>query len=134
MEFLLLILGAFLGWLVTHIYARRGGKEQAELFHKLSSELKNVILEDKRESLTVAELNILLTQKTIDSASPEPLPYKRCPKCGSDHLARKQYYDSSNDTVSYNIACTSCKWWESTPWFDESKAVDFKLWPVEDIK
>jgi DNA-directed RNA polymerase subunit RPC12/RpoP len=134
MEIALFILGALAGWLVTHIYAVRSSQEQTQLFDKLSADIRQVILQDTRESLTVAELNRLLTQKTVDAASPEPLPYIRCPKCGSESIKRKQYYDSSNDTVSYNVRCPDCRWWESTPWFDSPQTKNFKLWPVEDIK
>ena len=134
MEIVLLILGAAIGWLVTYIYSCRSSQEQSRLFNKLSSELRQVILEDKRKSLSVSDLNELLTNKTLDTASPEPLPYLRCPKCGSQILKRKQYYDSSNDTVSYNISCKECSWTESTKWFDEAQTKNFSMWLFEDIK
>ena len=135
MEIALLIIGATIGWLVTHIYSVRNGREQKAVFNKLSSEIRQIIFEDKRASLSVAELNQLLTERTVDGESQEPLPYVRCPKCGSDDLKRKQYYDSSNDTVSYNIRCEECRWTESTKWYDEAQTRDFSLWKdIEDIK
>ena len=65
MEIILLTIGAVIGWLVTHVYSVRSSREQIALFNKLSKETRQIILENKRTSLSVAELNKLLTEKTI---------------------------------------------------------------------
>lgn len=81
-----LILGGLISWAITHRYYVRSGRDQKAVFNKLSSDLKELILSDKRDSLSVADLNDLLRKRVIDRASHGPLPYKVCPKCGSENI------------------------------------------------
>ena len=48
--------------------------------------MREVILNDNREKLSVFELNELIREKTIDEEVVEELPYMACPKCGSEDL------------------------------------------------
>ena len=79
------------------------------LFNKLTEEVRGIILTDKRETLTVKELNELLEKKTIKNhVGGDPLPYKACPKCGSEKLLRDTQI--TQDDIYYVIQCKDCKW------------------------
>ena len=70
MEILLFLLGLVLGalasWRITHIYYKKSSVDQNALFNKLSKEVRDVILNDNRNKLSVLELNELIRGKTID--------------------------------------------------------------------
>ena len=113
MEIVLFILGVGLGWLITHIYYKKSSSEQVIIYSKLSSELKDTILRANSKNLTVAELNELIEQETIDyddMKEGDPLPYKACPKCGSKNLKKGEYVDGKHDELYYVVTCEECKW------------------------
>lgn len=57
-----LTLGALVSWEFTHAYH----KESSAAFNKLSMEVRQAIIEDDREKLSIIELNDLIREKTID--------------------------------------------------------------------
>lgn len=104
---------AFLSWLITRYYYIRSTKKEKELYEKLSSEVRNAILEDQRKKLTVEELNKILISKTVNKNHKGPLPYKACPKCGSENLFRgMEYYviDSETAVPLKFVECIDCGW------------------------
>ena len=106
-----LIIGALASWAITHWYYRRSSNDQERLFGKLSSEVRTAILDDTRSTLTIPELNRLLEDKTIDpEAAGYPLPFKACPKCGSEKLERRECIDPKHDELYYVIQCKECPW------------------------
>jgi hypothetical protein len=110
-----LILGALASWGITHCYYKRSSVDQERLYGKLSAEVRNAILEDSREKLSIPELNQLLDDKTIArDASGDPLPFKACPRCGSEDLERKEMLDEDHDEMYYAIWCKHCGWGDST--------------------
>jgi hypothetical protein len=116
--------GAIASWFITHVYSRVSSREQAQLSRKLSAEVRAVILADKRESLSVRQLNDLLHRHTIDPESEKSLPYKACPECGSTSLKWEQdaLVDGEMDdgVVVYDhtpydiVRCMECGWAKST--------------------
>lgn len=110
-----LVLGALASWMITHNYYRRSSADQKRLYEKLSAEVRDAILDDSRESLSVRELNQLLDDKTVDSEAVDaPLPFKACPKCGSQELDRRDVTDYEHDEMYFYIECKQCKWGEWT--------------------
>lgn len=124
MDIISLIVGAIIGalssWCIAHVYYVKSNKEQQKsfkeqqyLFNKLSEDVRLIILSDKRESLSIIELNELLAKKTItDFPKGDPLPYKACPKCGAKELKRGELI--SNDENYYIIQCQNCAWQDWT--------------------
>jgi predicted RNA-binding Zn-ribbon protein involved in translation (DUF1610 family) len=113
--FLGLVFGGAISWFLTHGYYRKSSKEQAAISKKLSEEVRKIILEDPRDSLTVLDLNRLLDSKTIDKHrmnQGDPLPYKACPKCGSTDLARGEI--NRADDNYFVISCKDCDWQDWT--------------------
>jgi len=112
-----IIAGAIASWAITHFYYRRSSSDLAIIGRKLSDELKAIILADKRDSLDVAELNELLTKKTIRPGKEGIHRYVACPKCGSPKLVKGTDYvvDTDEDCrVPYdNVSCQDCGWKES---------------------
>jgi len=109
-----LLLGGFITWIVTHLYYRRGRldarSDQEIIYNKLSKEIRDAILQDARNKLTVKELNDLINEITLDPDSPAPLPFKACPKCGSENLRGGEYTDVDRDDHYYYLKCEDCGW------------------------
>ncbi|MFH1851692.1 MAG: hypothetical protein ABIA75_05040 [Candidatus Neomarinimicrobiota bacterium] len=113
METLLFIAGGIVSWFFTHIYYHRSTNDQEKIFSKMSEELKNTILSSKADNLTIEDLNDLINKQTIDyedMKSGDPLPYKACPKCGSNELKKGTLEDSKRDELYYAIECIKCGW------------------------
>ncbi|MGA9109742.1 MAG: hypothetical protein ACLPSL_04865 [Smithella sp.] len=112
-----LLFGGLITWAVTHVYYKKASKDQNIVFNKLSEDIRNAIMEDKREKLSVFELNELIREKTIDKDVGEAIPYMACPRCGSEDLER-----TSDVEVDYGadgpelaghfdiIRCKKCGW------------------------
>jgi predicted nucleic-acid-binding Zn-ribbon protein len=116
-----LVLGGAISWFITHSYYVRSSRDQRAVFGKLSSEIKALILSDKRASLTVVELNAILRDRVINDGSRDELPYKVCPKCGSNNIDRDRDYivdaEMGDDgmpvytgTPYKTIRCENCGW------------------------
>lgn len=116
-----IILGGLVSWAITHAYHVRASRDQKTIFNKLTRDLRELILQDKRAHLSVSELNAILKDRTIDTSSDDSLPYKACPKCGSDNLNHSEDYDvevevgDSGDPIHsatpYGvIECEDCGW------------------------
>ena len=116
-----LIIGGSISLIITHIYYKKSSSDQKVIFNKLSQDIRNAILSDTREKLSVAELNEIITEKSIDFNSKHPLPYVACPKCGSKNLLDKSDvevdYDEDEPSLvcHYNIiTCQDCGWSKNT--------------------
>lgn len=109
-----IIFGALFSWFITHWYYQRSNSDQKLIYSKLSDELRKEIRESKNDNLTVKDLNKLIGNKTINSNSKEPLPYKACPKCGSEQIKKSQWYSHSDVEIWFTIKCKECGWSEST--------------------
>jgi hypothetical protein len=119
MEIILVIFGAILGGLISlvisHVYYVKSGLDQRKILDKLDDSVKAIIIQDKRKSLSVRDLNALLEEMTIKSPKGnDPLPYKACPRCGSKHLERNSATDYEHDNIYYFIECRECEWQEYT--------------------
>ncbi|MHB8881858.1 MAG: hypothetical protein ACYC69_10180 [Thermodesulfovibrionales bacterium] len=132
MEIILFLLGLIVGgitsWGVTHAYYRKSSNEQNILFNKLSEEVRDAIMEDKREHLTVLELNELIREKTIDESGGEAIPYMACPHCGSDDLERTSDVEvdygpeGPESGTPYDIVkCPKCNWIKTSHGFEAPK-------------
>lgn len=108
--FIGVVLGGLIGWIITHLYYKKSSNDLHEIVEKLPESIIQPILEDKREHLTVSELNELLKTKTIDSETNDPLPYIACPKCGSGKLNRSSATDYDRDEMYFIINCEDCGW------------------------
>ena len=96
-------------------------KEMKSMLNKLPDDFLKKLKEDKRESLSVKELNKLLKEKTIDEELNDIFPYIACPTCGSEKLIRGFDYDVDTDIgddgelmaqgIPYKlIYCKNCEW------------------------
>ncbi len=109
------LLSAIISWGIAKFYYRRSSVDQNRLWGKFTNELRQILLDDPRTSLSVIELNELLENKTIERApTGSPLPYKACPKCGSEELERKSSVNQQDDEIYYTIGCKLCGWGEWT--------------------
>jgi hypothetical protein len=109
-----LLIGGLITWLVTHFYYRLTHRDQKTLYNKLSKDIRDAILQDAREKLTVKELNNLINEKALDLVMSSPLPFKACPKCGSENLKGGEYKDVERDDLYYYIKCEDCGWFDWT--------------------
>jgi predicted nucleic-acid-binding Zn-ribbon protein len=115
-----IVAGAVASWLITHLYYTKGSRDQTTLYNKLTAEIRDVILADKRASLSVRELNELLSERTIDPAATGPLPYKACPRCGSTSIQHDEDAFVDGDVSDGMLVlehypfkivrCTNCNW------------------------
>ena len=116
-----LLIGGLITWGITHWYYMLSRRDQQAVFGKLSSELRDMILADKRSNLSVKDLNELLRGTVIDKTSIDPLPYRVCPKCGSENIYRSRDFIVDSDmgddgmpvhiTAPYKmIVCEDCGW------------------------
>lgn len=108
------ILGGLVSWLITHVYYVKSGRDQRIIYDKLTTDVRNVILQDQRDKLSVPELNALIDQRTIDPDANHPLPFVACPKCGASNLQRQQAIDERHDEMYYIVNCPKCAWHEWT--------------------
>lgn len=107
-----IIISVIATWFFAHVYYKAGGKQNIELRKALSDDVKKIILNSKKQNLTVKELNRLLEQKTFDKNSNDPLPYLACPKCGNKNLNKSSHTDESS--IYYFVECIKCGWSEYT--------------------
>jgi Zn ribbon nucleic-acid-binding protein len=116
-----IILGGIVSWVIARRFYLLAHRDQQILFNKLTSDVRETILSDKRESITVSQLNDLLRKKTLDASGNNELPYKVCPKCGSDNLIRNKDFlaedESGDDGLPFQtpipyktIECVDCGW------------------------
>ena len=104
------IIGVIAGWLIARHYYLKTSKDLDKFFRKLPHKIIRPILDDKRDHLTVKELNDLLEKKIIDPDTEDPLPYISCPKCGSTKLERSSAEDFNNHETHFSIKCPNCDW------------------------
>jgi hypothetical protein len=128
MEILLMLLGVMLGTLVSWGFHKKASQDQNTLFNKLPAEVREAMLIDKREKLSVSELNELIREKTIDGHAGKALPYIACPKCGSQDLQRTQdveveYGPEGPESASpYDIVrCKECGWEKTSHGYESSR-------------
>lgn len=123
-----LLLGGLISWGITHAYYNKASHDQNLLFNKLSEEVRDAILNDSREKLSVLELNELIREKTIDGDIAEPSAYTICPRCGSENLQM-----SSDAEVGYGgdgpeleclydmVRCKKCNWTKTSHGFESPR-------------
>lgn len=132
MEMLLFLLGLILGglssWGLAHVYYRRASQDQKTLFNKLSEEVRDAILHDNREKLSVSELNELIREKTVDEDVGGVLPYAACPKCGSEDLERTSdvevdYGPEGPELGGYYdiVRCKECDWKKTSHGYESAR-------------
>lgn len=118
-----LIIGGLISWAITHIYYEKSSKDQKIIYDKLTEDIRNIILEDKRSSLSIKELNELIHKKVTIEGSNDKYPYKFCPKCGSESINRYTDHvvdgEMNDGEPSYSatpfevVECKSCGWKET---------------------
>lgn len=92
------ILGAFSSWYIQHVYAARASTEQQALFNKLSADVRQAILEDQRDTLSIIELNELIEHKAkAGKLDKRAFSYVACPRCGSTELEKHAIEWTVND-------------------------------------
>jgi len=116
------VLGLIASWIIAHFYYKKSNHDQNDLFNKLPEYIRQGLLEDQREKLSVKELNELIRLKTIDEMKKGFDAFKACPQCGSNSLTiGKELYDVDVDYKpgegesfypSYVecITCGDCGW------------------------
>jgi len=115
-SFVYFVVGAGIAWFFAYLFYKKGSKG----FNKLSDELKTAIINSPKETpLTVKDLNAIIDKRVVDETmESNELPYKACPKCGSENLARGEDvlvdYDadgfSMTGTPYPTIECLDCGW------------------------
>lgn len=121
LEIKLITTGSFLTWIITHFYHKINTKNQNDIYNKLSTDFKDIIIADKRDSLSIIEINNILREKIIDDNIEGPFQYKKCPRCGSENLNRETDYEVDINTGDFGepvydgtpyqiIECRDCDW------------------------
>jgi len=117
-----IIFAALITWIFSRYYYRRANHDQNELFNKIPEYIRQGIINDQRDRLTVKELNKLIRSKTIDQHKEGIKKFKACPKCGSRNITiGRDIVDVDADgdqesgpifTPIYadTITCEDCKW------------------------
>lgn len=120
-----IIFTALITLIVSHYYYKKANHDQNRLFSKMPEYIRQGIIDDQREKLTVKELNKLIRLKTIDQHEEGISKFKACPKCGSQNIAiGKDIIDVDADgdiesgpvfTPIYadTITCGNCNWKKS---------------------
>lgn len=78
---------------------------------KSIAEVAARICGSQTEAAIVRLLNDRLQELTIDNdGGNDPLPFKRCPKCGENSFDRRALTDDRRDDEYYVIECKKCGW------------------------
>jgi len=113
------IIGGIIGYFISSYFNNESNKkleneiknlkqDQYKLNKYLSEETQRVIINSKKENMSVKELNEILYEKTIEENSLAPLPYKCCLKCGNENLKFSSPFYKGK---TYYIAnCEECEW------------------------
>ena len=119
-----LLFGGLISWVIAQSYYKKSSNElknqldeQRRIISKLPADVREIILEDKREQLTVVQLNELLQNKTFESDLGDPLAYRKCPRCGSENIERSTDVEvdygpeGPESCIPYDIIkCKDCGW------------------------
>lgn len=134
MEFALLLAGAILGavssWYIQHVYFAKASSEQEVLFKKLSIEVRNAILEDQRQNLSIVELNEVIMAKALAGQQRRAFAYVMCPKCGSENLEKSAIVwtvydpDGTKKQPGHLVKCKNCNWVEGDHEEHETKSTE----------
>jgi predicted RNA-binding Zn-ribbon protein involved in translation (DUF1610 family) len=123
-----LVLGALTSWGITHTYYKKSSVDQKALYNKLSKEVRDAILNDSRDKLSVLELNELIREKTIDEEVGEAIPYMACPRCGSEDLERTldaevDYGPEGPELAGHYdiVRCKKCDWIKTSHGYESSR-------------
>ena len=123
-----MITGGIISWEITHVYYKKSSANQKKLYNKLTDKIRNAILNDNREKLSVSELNKLIREKTIDKNVGEAIPYMFCPKCGSDELKRTSDVEVDHQPegpqLLYHfdiIQCRQCGWTKTSNGYESPR-------------
>jgi len=114
----------FLTFLITALIAIciyiKQKSDQKKDRRQLIETFRADILSRSRESFSVSELNEMIDDLVVDKdlvEKKDPLPYKKCPKCGSSALRIKSDIDVDvdGDNIIPNyfwetISCENCDW------------------------
>lgn len=123
-----LMFGGLISWGITHAYYKKSSKDQNAVFNKLSEDVRDAILDDNREKLSILELNELIRQKTSDEEVGEAIPYMACPRCGSENLERTSDVEvdygpdgPESGMVYYIVRCKECGWEKTSHGFESPR-------------
>ena len=117
-----IIFTALITWISCHYYYKKAYHDQNKLFDKIPEYIRQGIIEDQRDRLTVKELNKLIRLKTIDQHEEGVRKFKACPKCGSQNITiGKDIIDVDADgdlesgpiftpICADTITCGDCNW------------------------
>lgn len=131
MDVIILIVGVGITWLITHLYNKSNNKNQDIFYNKFSKKVRDIFLADKRDLLSISDINAILRHRILDKNIKGPFKYKLCPSCGSDKITNKIDYvvDGDHDNlygVPYHIVnCDDCGW-EKSQLEADSEAFEYK--------
>lgn len=114
MEMLLGVLfGGVVSWVISQYYYVRANKEKPDWL--TAENLKEILAKNPNDlDWTAQQIIQLYESKIMSEDSSAPMPYSRCPQCGSDKLRRQTALDHKSDTVYYLISCDKCRWASSS--------------------
>jgi hypothetical protein len=110
-EFIFLAIGAVVSLLVDRLYYKFFERRSFE--KRLREIFSEAIKNDKKKSITVKEINLLLKKKVFNKKG----EYIACPKCGGK-IEEGVLIDSNNDEIYETIKCKNCGWGGENPLLD----------------
>ena len=103
------VLGAAISWGISHYYYYRGNRETPSWFS--TENLKEILTKNPEDvDWTARQIVKLYNKNVFDESSSDPLPFRACPKCGSENLKRSSHNDYQNDESYFVISCNQCDW------------------------
>lgn len=114
------ILGVLTMALISFYFYRKQKKDQKKDRRQLIEAFRAEILSSSQRSFSISKLNEMIDDLVVDKdlvEKKDPLPYKKCPKCGSSALKRESDIDVDvdGDNIIPNyfwetISCENCDW------------------------
>lgn len=123
----ILIFGVLATVFIAIYFYKKQKKDQKKETRQLIEAFRAEILSSSQRSFSISELNEMIDDLVINKdlvEKKDPLPYKKCPKCGSSALRRESNsdvdVDDGNIIPNYfleTISCENCDW-EKTAYTD----------------
>ena len=122
------ILGVLATALISFCFYIKQKKDQRKETRQFIETLRTQILSNSRETFSISALNEMIDDLVVDKnlvEKKDPLPYKKCPKCGTSALRRESDIDVDVDDEGVaipnysweTISCENCDW-EKTAYSD----------------
>lgn len=124
---IIFIFGVLTTALISFYFYRKQKNDYKKEIRQLIETFRADLLSSSKRSFSISELNKMIDDLVVNKdlvEKKDPLPYKKCPKCGSSGLRRESNadVDVDDDNIVPNyffetISCENCDW-EKTAYTD----------------